>query len=368
MNGTNQDDRLRLVPLVATLAEMENPQLYLSQVLDLALREQIRLYRPVPPGKVAYVDASLPVVTHRRSSLFFPPIGDFTRYDPKSAQIHPEVTHVALDPDHAKELKVEALRVSSDMAFASGLTRHPDDALALAGWLVPRQFGTSLVICPALPNTEKEERRQLVRRVYLTTTPEDIFVDERVFAVLAAPQGTEDNDPYTLCRRAPGVYALYFVAKHYHSAIKADRAKFVEAQKLIISLLSKLGETRAKQIAKLINPHHRRNSGVPEKLQKHFDIMLLDDEQFKARYRRENFVTDALALILFATENWLNSLTTTATGAPLIHDDRSKARPIFRRLGFYEKEVDALVELLLLPRVASRSQAWRKITSASDGP
>jgi len=135
------------------------------------------------------------------------------------------------------------------MAFTSGLMQRSGHTLAQAGWLVPCQFGASFVICPAPSSTESERKRLNVRRIYLTTTPEDVYIDERVVAVLADPQGTLDSDPYGFCRRAPGVYALYRVAKHYYAAIKADRTKFVEAERLIINLLSELGETRARHVA-----------------------------------------------------------------------------------------------------------------------
>lgn len=367
MSDTNQDDRLRLVPLVATLAEIEKPQLDLGNVLDMALRAEIRLYARVPTDKVVYVDKFLPIVTHRRSSVFPQDLGDFTRYNPLSCQFHPEITHVALDPDHAGELKA-ASHPTSDMAFASGLMQHPDRTLAQAGWWVPCEFGASLVICPAPPESEAEKKRQRVRRLSLTTTPEDVYVDERVVAVLEDPHGTLDSDPFGLCRRAPGIYALYRVARHYHSAMEADEGKFAEVEKLIVSLLSELGETKAKQIAKLINPHHRRNRGVPKDDQKHFNAKLLDRERFKSRYRREKFITDALALILYGTEKLLDLHASRGSSATLTHVDRSNATKVFGGLKFYKKEVDALTDLLFLRRATSRSEAWRKISSTSGSP
>jgi len=367
MSDTNQDDRLRLVPLVATLAEIEEPQLDLSKVCDLAIRGEIRFYTRVPPDKVVYVDDFLPIVIHRRSSVSFRDMGDFTRYNPQSSQFHPEITHVALDPDHAGELKA-ASHFTSDMAFASGLMQHPDLTLAQAGWWVPCQFGASLVVCPAPTEIDDKKKRQHVRRTLLGTTPEDVYVDERVIAMLEDPEGTLDSDPYSLCRRAPGIYALYCVARHYHHAMEADKSKFTEVEKLIISLLSELGKTKAEQIAKLINPHHRRNRGVPKGRQRHFDAELLGREQFKSRYRRGKFIKDALALILYGTEKWLDLRASRGAGAMLTHIDRSSASEVFGGLGFYDGEEDALTELLLLRRATSRSEAWRKITSTRDAP
>lgn len=49
MSDTNQEDRLQLVPLVATLASIENPVFDLGQVFDLAWKGVIRLHARLPP-------------------------------------------------------------------------------------------------------------------------------------------------------------------------------------------------------------------------------------------------------------------------------------------------------------------------------
>ncbi|MDE2465022.1 MAG: hypothetical protein KGO02_15075, partial [Alphaproteobacteria bacterium] len=146
MNGANHDE-LRLMPLLAALENISKPALNLEQVLDLAMKGDVGLYVRIPPGRVAYVDPSIPVITHRRSGPYFAIDWGLSFYHPRSDRIHPEVTHLALDPDQAEDLK---LRTSTDeMVFSSGLSLHPDRILAESGWSVPCQYGASLVVCPA---------------------------------------------------------------------------------------------------------------------------------------------------------------------------------------------------------------------------
>jgi hypothetical protein len=206
MSGRYQEQRIRLVPLVSTLKNIAKPLLELDQILDLAASGEIRLYVRIPSDKVAYVDELLPIVIHRRSSLLFRDMGDFDRYSPKTHQLHPEVTHLALDPDHAGELKTRGH--TSDMAFASGLSEPIDERLAQAGWWVPCQFGKSLVVCAAPVQLEAGKWPKGVRRHWVTTEPDDVYVDACVVSLLEDPHGSVDDDPYYLRNRAPGVYAL----------------------------------------------------------------------------------------------------------------------------------------------------------------
>jgi hypothetical protein len=306
MNGTYQDGRLRLVSLVSTLASISKPMLGLDQILDLAKKGDVRLYVRLPADKVAYVDELLPIVVHRRSSMYVRDMGDFTRYSPLSHQIHPEVTHVALDPDQAEELKTK--RRTEDMAFGSGLSLHPNGTLAEAEWWVPCQFGASLVICPVPPESEDEKKRQRVRRNVLRNTPEDVYVDEYVLTLLQDPLATNREDPFLLRRRAPGVYVLYCAARDYYAALKAKKISFKKVQDRIVSQLRELRETDAKHAAKLINPYHKRNSGVEKEDQKTFDADILNDAEFIKKYRRSDFINDALALVLYVTNLKMDAL------------------------------------------------------------
>ena len=138
MSGTYQDSRLRLVPLVSTLASISKPMLDLDQILDLAMKGEVRFYVRLPPDKVTYGDAFLPVITNRRSSRYVVDASWWSRYSPESSQIHPEVSHLALDLDQAEELKTS--RLSVEAAFSSGLVPLPESALAQAGWWLPRDI------------------------------------------------------------------------------------------------------------------------------------------------------------------------------------------------------------------------------------
>ena len=318
MSGTCQDSRLRLVPLIDTLASISKPMLDLDQILDLAIKGEVQLYVQLPSDKVAYVDDLLPVITHRRSSRYVVDASwHVSQYSPEFSQIHPEVSHLALDPDQAEELKTSGL--SAETAFSSGLTPHHDSALAQAGWWLPCQFGASLVICPTAVKTGIETKRLIVRRKLLKTMPKDVYVDERVATMLEYPQASIQDDPLYLQKRAPGVYVLYCAAAKFYEQLK--KAKNLEETARIKSdLKSELRikepklftEESLRQAVKLINPLSRRGSGIskkpkqeePVKPFKAFDADLLAKTEFRLRYRRGSFITDAMALILYATDWW----------------------------------------------------------------
>lgn len=356
MRDTNQAGRLRLVALVASLAKVAKPLLNLDQMLDLAKKGEFRLYARIPPGKVAYVDELLPIVTHRRSSVYRADGSwHLSVYSPQSAQIRPEVSHVALDPDQAEDLR--ARRRTDEMVFASGLSAHPENTLGQAGWWVPSQFSTSLVICPILPAPPSDagKSRQRTRRISLKVVPEDVYVDERVIALLEEKSASLDDDPHYLRNRAPGVYALYQAAKRYHVAFKRKQLSFEEVQAQLVDQLPELGRTKALQVAKLLNPRYRRNSGIPAAHQKQLDVGVLNMPYFLATYRRESFINDALALVFYATDRWLdrcarydNNLERKRPTRMDVHDDLD-------RLGFYQKERDALASLVLLVRPTERT-------------
>lgn len=368
MSDTYQDRRVRLVPLIATLASIEKPMLDLDQILDLAKKGDVRLYVRLPDHKVAYVDAHLPVITNRRSSSFrSDALWHLSRYWPEFGEIHSEVSHVALDPDQAEELKTN--RLSAEMAFSSGLSPHPDSALAQGGWWVPCQFGASLVICPKVLETDIEKRRRGVRRNLLETTPEDVYVDERAAALLEYPQASFHEDPLYLRTRAPGVYALYRAAAKFYEPLKKAKNNVEATNRIKSTLKSHLSREVPKlytgenleQAVKLINPSSRRGSGLSRELKakkpfKKFDADLLAKPDFILRYRQGGFVTDALAFILYATDWWRDECTKhLATKAK---DKRIvAARPPFNalvdeleRLGFYgEGEIEAVTRIVMWP-------------------
>lgn len=345
MSDTHQDDRLQLVPLVATLTSIEKPLLDLGQVFDLAMKGDIRLYVRLPPGKVAYVDEFLPIVVRRQSSMYIRDMGDFTRYSPLSHQMHPEITHVALDPDQAGELKTK--RVTSDMAFASGLARHPDSTLAQAGWWMPRQFGASLVICPAPPESEAEKKRQRVRRIWLKAAPEDVYVDENIVALLTDPQASSRDDPFHHRDRAPGVYVLYCAARDYRTALETKQVTFEKVQAKVAKQLPMLSDDDVPYVVKFINPGYRRNSGIPKPEQRQLDQDIIKSPDFIAKYKSARFINDSLGLVLYVTDRWLDSYTKFKEGITEKPQGIWDLRENFRKLGFYENELEALILLIL---------------------
>jgi hypothetical protein len=363
MSDTNQDDRLRLVPLVATLADIKKPSLNQDQIFDLAMKGEIRLYVRLPSEKVAYVDMFLPIVNHRRSSVWMRDMGDFTRYNPLSSRIHREITHVALDCDQAGELKTGTteetktaeIKTTTEDAFASGLMQHPDDTLAQAGWLIPCEFGGSIVICPAPPESESEKKLQRVRRTSITTISEDVYVDAGIVALLTNPQASNRDDPFQYCDHAPGVYALYCAARDYHAALKEKRISFEVVQAEVAKKLPMLDDDEVLSLIKFIRPRYRRNSGVPSSKHKQFDKDIVDSPMFIARYRQQTFINDALGLVFYVTDRWLDSLNRFKQGIADKSWERWEVRQECSRLGFYDHELEALVLLLFERQQASRS-------------
>jgi len=345
--SNNDHKELRLLSLVAAIKSVAKPALTLEQVLDLAFKEEVRLYAKLPPGTVAHVDSSIPIVTHRRSGQYQPPDQFLCRYSPRFGRIHPEVTHVALDPDQAKDLK---LRTSTDeMAFSSGLSPHPDRILAEAGWLAPCQFDTSLVICPALLTNEAERRSHTVRRKRLKATLEDILVDERILSLLDGSQGSRNEDRYFLRDRSHGMYVLYLAARRHYAALKAKTVdiKVVEAE--VLEQLPELGTTFVSHAVRLIKPGYRRNSGVPGKIQKPFGADVLSQPHVRRQYLQEGFITEPLALALHVTTQWLKERERYKEPPSKKGQDRTYLGDHFEGVGFYKKQREALVRVAMWP-------------------
>lgn len=370
MSGTYQDSRLRLVSLVSTLATISKPMLDLDQILDLAMKGEVRLYVRVPPDKVAYVDSFLPVITNRRSSRYVVDAQwGLSHYSPEFDQIHPEVSHLALDLDQAEELKTS--RLSTESAFSSGLAAHPDPKLAQAGWWLPCQFRASLVICPTSVKTGIGKRSALVRRKVLKTTPEDVYVDERVAALLEYPQESIQDDPLCLSKRAPGVYVLYCAAAKFYGALKnarnleeTTRAKSDLKVDLRRSVPKLYTQERVRQAVKLINPRSRRGSGISKAaegrravtLLSPFDPDLIASTNFRLRYKSASFITDALALILYTTDWWRDECAKHNAKRPTDKSIMADRPPLncltneLSRLGFFgAKELAAVARIVMWP-------------------
>lgn len=340
--SSSSHDELRLMPLVATLESIAKPALNLEQVLGLAMMGEVSLYVRLPPDMVAYVDTSIPIIIRRRSSTYWPPDQYLSVYSPRFGQIHPEVTHVALDTNQAEDLK---LRASTDETiFHSGLSPHPDRVMGEAGWFAPCRFGASLVICP----TQAEKGRRTVRRSCLKATLEDIQVDERILGLLDGSHDSHNDDPYFLRDRSHGMYVLYLAAKRYYAALKAKTIdiKMVEAE--ILGQLPDLGATRVSHAVRLIDPHQRRNSGVPGKIQKPLGEGVLNQPDVRRQYLQMGFITETLALALHVTTQWLKERER-CKEAPSKGKDREYLGANFAEVGFYRKQCAALVRVAMWP-------------------
>lgn len=341
MNGANQDE-LRLMPLLAAVESIAKPAFNLEQILSLAVMGEVCLYVQLPPERVVYVDPRIPIITRRRSGAHFELDWGLSFYSSRSGLIHPEVTHLALDPDQAEDLKQR--KSTDEMVFCSGLSLHPDGILAEAGWLVPCQFGASLVVCSASLSTEVEKNRRSVRRVMLRSTLEDILVDERILDLLDGSQGSRNDDPFGLRARSPGMYVLYCAAKRYHAALKAKAIDIEMVESDVLKQLPSLGKTRVARVVNLINPWLRRNSGVAKDDQVVLGADILHRPSFRRKYLAVGFMTEALALVLYVAERWHEAHTGRPSGS-----DRLQLEADFKEVGFYQKESEALATLTFWP-------------------
>lgn len=345
--SNNNHEELRLLSLVAAFKSVAKPALTLEQLLDLAFIGGISLYVRLPPGMVAHVDPWIPIITHRRSGPYQPPDQFMCRYSPRFGQIHPEVTHVALDPDQANDLK---LRASTDeTAFSSGLSPHPDRIMAEAGWLAPCQFDTSLVICPAFLTTDAERRSKTVRRKWLKATLEDIQVDERILDLIDGSQDSRNDDPYFLRDRSHGMYVLYLAARRYYAALKAKTLDITVVEAEVLKQLPELGAIRVSHAVRLIKPVYRRNSGVPGEIQKPFGADVLNQPHVRRQYLQEGFITEPLALALHVTTQWLEARENYKEAPSMKGNDRKYLEVNFEKAGFYKKQGEALVRVAMWP-------------------
>ncbi|BDU22238.1 hypothetical protein [Dyella sp. GSA-30] len=370
MSDIDLNGRIRLVPLVATLAGISRPALDLDLVLTLALEGKVQLYARVPPDRVVYVDSTLPVTTGRRFSGPWTGVmgGDEARYTPQSDRILPDVNFLRLDGDLAEDFQMTVRWTragwASDITFPSGLQPHRRADLAKEGWLEPCEFGTALVVCPALTPEEVEQWHRVSRK-HLRVPLDDVYVDEQVTVILKygyAP--IRDASEYLY--QVEGVYVLYCAAALFYAELKdaprgtkkntskktaarSTQNDIVErAAAWMREKLPALGNTDAQQVAKLINPGLRRNSGVDKKDQKVFGSGVLGNAVFSTNYQQEDFVTDELALVLYVTERFLQNQAESKdplwkpTACVQIENE-------FERLGFNKREREALARLVLYP-------------------
>jgi hypothetical protein len=252
MSGTDQDACIRLVPLARTATGTPRPAVDQDRVFDLAMKGEVLLYVSLPPDRVAFVDPETPIVAiadQGRGMGLIDVQSIMIDYSNRSDLICREVTHVALYRNHAEELR--ARRRTQGSTFPSGVSPYPDETLALAGWLRPRQFLTSLALCTA---TEASEGRtctvlsrlgdiRLQTACIFTIAPEDILVNECVIALLENPQAPIPGDLKRLHDKAKGVYFLYRAAERYYSTLKQDPTSIDDVEVWFGKQLCGLGKT-----------------------------------------------------------------------------------------------------------------------------
>ena len=383
MSGTDQKGRLRLVPLMDAGSGTAESIADRDRLLALASTGAACLYVPVPLGKVAYVDHLRPDVTitgsigHPRPMLAAGQSAVDT--DRRAGRpviaypvAHPEIKYLALESSHAEGLR--ATGQAHVHWFPRGLAPHPTEELRLQGWMVPRQFLSSVCLrTPAQTYDEMPHHTSPISGPLRGEPPEhtlrlglgDIYVEERA---LAAPEGgmllpSTEEDPHQLKSHAYGAYVLYCAAKHFYSsqhvatAAKVKRKDASAKREKAVDWLCDRGPknlygiTVSKQAAKLIDPTYRRGIGVDPKDQKDFDRELLDDPSFIDQYKPTGSETDALALLIYATHWWINVLKAHALNAASTAKDppsiKKGLKPKLKKLGFYgEEELTSVMSII----------------------
>ncbi len=365
MSGVDQKKRLRLTPLVVTSGTPRSLE-DSDRLLELAIVGKVQLYAEVPPGKVAYVDPSRPVASIFRTSYMGSTVTTPLKLGDSGSQswIRPEVTFVGLHPLHAEKLRVSR-HIKVDR-FPSGLAHHPSEVLRKKGWMVLREFSSALGFCSTAqaaddpefmvvrllkadegPKLIKLPPREPVRPIQL----QDVYVDERAITILESMGPSRRNDPHDLHDRAPNVYHLYRAAFSYSRHLKEG---IVSASRVKSELRSKepklFIKSTAVQAVKLIDPNYSRGLGKSKNLQKEFDRRLLAKPSFKARYRQDSFVNDALALILYSNDWWLTKKSQFENGASNREPNRDDLDEKLSKLGFYDgDEVTAVRRMVMWP-------------------
>lgn len=369
MSNTHPDKRVRLVPLTHTTLGQMRPTQDIDFVLLLAARNQAKIYIKVPEGNVAFADPnysaeSRPNRTKMRiSTVDSRKLAEYISMEPRitysdddlpetflDGTVHAEAAYLALGAWHAKDLSVK--QYAQLDTFPSGLIPHPNSRLAKQGWLVPGHFASALRLCSA----ERIAGKSVISKLGTTATihrelstsseriePKDILIDESVAALVEGPEASSRNDPFRYRDRAPGVYALYCAARDNHAALKAKRITFEKVQAEIAKQLPMLSEDDLPHVTKFIRPRYRRNSGISADKQKKFDNDIVKRPDFIAKYRHASFINETLALVFYVTDQWLDSHTQFKEGKTAKPRGIWDVRENFRKLHFYELELEALI-------------------------
>ena len=361
MSDTDPQTRIRLVSLALTPSGTPRPKQDVDRAFEFAMGGEVRLYAALPPGKKTYVNPGLRVVTKSdRGHTTHKVDGSsaMADYSDRADLIQPDVTYVALDPDHVKDLRT--LRRAEGSTFPSGLAPHPIEALARDGWMVPRQFPSSLDLCSAAEAAEGRTRTMADRTGGITISyptgginfePMDILVDERDIALLENQQASDRDDPYHLQDRSPGVFVLYCAAERYYEQLEREEVTREDVAMWVSKQLPDLyGKTYANRAVKLIHPDYSRTNGLLLKDQRPLDPAILSRQKFRDKYLKPTFVNEPLALTIYVTHWWLTECKKSEIKRkPKIRPTRTQVEKKLDEIGFYQKEREALTRIVMWP-------------------
>lgn len=355
MSDRHQGRGVQLVSLMKGLPNAKSR----DRLLTLATHGSVHLFVAVPPGQVVYGESlglGASRSYHQAQALAKIALGAEGIAYPA---VYLDIRFLALKPSQAAAL--QAAGTVNVHWFQSGLQLHAADKDHLNGWLEPHTLFPPFCLRPA---KQAEEDALLPPDPIMDALPahtltiglEDIYIDAQVPAALMSGAASAEvvDDPHELVDRAPGVFVLYCAAKHFYGAQASPQGSRDEVFKWLQSQSEKklYNKTVTGQLAKLIDPSYRRGSGVGEKDQKAFDKALIQSQEFSAKYKRDSFITDALALILHVTDWWHDK------GAENAKSESPKSKATLRNdlhekleaLGFYGKEeLEAIRRMVMWP-------------------
>jgi hypothetical protein len=356
MSITEPQEPIRLAPLMGTSSGTPRPIQDCNHVLELAINGNARLYVAVPPDDVAYVSNSEPVIGSVDGNA--PGLRHWDKID-ESERIRREMKFLALDPSQSERLR--AKKIIDVDRFPCGLAPHPNDELLQQGGMELRQFTSALCLCstkqadagniPPTPNMlDVPETYSLIwPRQSVKIEYHDVYIDERVLTLVENLETSNQDDPYHLHDRSPGVYVLYCAAARYYDPRKHGTATREQIKAWVIERLPELyRDTISNHAVKLIDPKYRRGSGIKPKNKKVFDPAVLSDEKFRGKYKA-SFINQSLALILHVTHWWLEE-------SAHFKESKLKKKPTrldvenkLDEIGFYKREREALTRIVMWP-------------------
>ncbi len=376
MSEAKQDRRLRLVPLVFTEQGIPRSGQEIDLVLNWAARGKTRLYIEVPPTDVAYADPNFtagrrPSGTEMRTlstngSEFREHMGKpprITRHDDDDSslmitlggEVHPEVTHLALGPWHAEELRTQ-YRTTLNI-FPASLKPHSDARLAQQGWLISSQIPSALRLCSSDRVTDGVVTSLLVDQHLgskarfhseLSSSPavveqKNILIDALLEDELTVKLGKPQEDPYGLRDGAYGVYLLYCAAENFYRLLVNEQVQRDDVELWVSSKEPNLFQkTVAHHAVKLITPRHHRGRGVKKANQSEIHPEVVAPDLFRPGHDRPEFVTKGLALLIIVARWWIDECNKVNGKPAVARPDHDTVDKRLKGLGFLEKETPFL--------------------------